>query len=213
MSTSVWEHFLGIDWERYSQIASKGTCVGCFGIGILTIVSNYGFLLGLWVLFAGLFLAIIEFPGVFSFIPNFEGYQNFFLETLLLKLDEVKAIACFSLSLFCFRGSALPLMAGLALLLTAILLAFSAINKRADEATRNEAGQDHGAHSSHGFVNLNTPMSGLNSNNFNQQSQSFQSAPKYQPVAPSFNDGQINPHTGFASQKQGVVLGSYQNNV
>lgn len=204
MSASAWEHFLGTDWERYAKVATKATCIGCAGIGVITIMFNYGFLIGLWILWAALFLAILEFPGLFSFIPSMESYREFMMESLLLKLDEVKAIACFSFSLFCFMSSSITIFAGLALMATSILLAFSAVNRRVDAADQSAAGSGSSSHQHAGaFVNLNTPLSSLNINNMaSKQNQ-------YQPV--QSNDMYINPHTGVPSQKQGVVIGSYQN--
>lgn len=200
MSISAWDHFLGIDWERISQISSKGTCVGCVGVGVMHFVFNQGFGMGLWILLSGLVLAVLEFPGVFIFIPGFDGYREYMLERMLMKQDEVKALMCFLFSILCFRGTALAMLAGLALLLTAIFFGFSAVNKRVDASDRAEA--EPGQHSA--FVNLHAPMS---SNNFNSN------ASKYQPVPSNSSEGQINPHTGFAAQKQGIVLGSYQNDV
>lgn len=204
MSVSAWDHFLGTDWERYAKVATKATCIGCAGIGVLTIMFNYGFLIGMWILGAAVFLAILEFPGVFAFAPSVESYREFMMESLLLKLDEVKAIACFSLSLFCFMSRSISILAGLALMATSVLLAFSAVNRRVDAADQSAAaGHSTSSHHSGAFVNLNTPLSGLNNNNmaFKQN--------QYQPV--QSNDMYINPHTGLPSQKQGVVIGSYQN--
>ena len=203
MSISVWEHFLGTDWERYSQISTKATCVGCAGIGIITIMFNYGFLIGVWILFASVFLAMLEFPGVFVFVPNFDRYREFLLETLLLKLDEVKAIACFSFSLFCFMSASITVLAGLALMASAVLLAFSAVNRRVDAADQSAA-QGSGGFGSGATASAppSFMMSSANAGG-NFQYQQVQS-----------NEGTINPHTGVAStqqQKQGVVLGSYQN--
>lgn len=203
MSVSAWDNFLGTDWARYSQVAMKGTCVGCAVIGILTIMSNVGFLVGLWILWASAFLAILEFPNVFVFVPNFDQYREFLMESLLLKLDEVKAIACFSFSLFCFMTASITVFAGLALMATAVLLAFAAVNRRVDAADR-EAAQ--GAIPANFATVTNDSQSGFLVGGAGRA--------QYQQV-PS-NDGTINPHTGLPAsfqqqQKQGIVLGSYQN--
>mmetsp|Transcript_43887 Transcript_43887/g.87212 ORF Transcript_43887/g.87212 Transcript_43887/m.87212 type:complete len:196 (-) Transcript_43887:133-720(-) len=194
MSVSAWENFLGTDWQRYSQIAVKASCVGCAAIGVMAIMFNAGILIGLWILWASVFLAILEYPNLFVFVPNFDSYREFMLERLLLKLDEVKAIACFSFSLFCFMNTSITVIAGLGLMVTAVLLAFAAVNRRVDAA--DEAAAQGGGISNEG------PSSFMGSNTF-----------QYQPV--TSNEGSMNPHTGLPAgqlqQKQGVVLGSYQN--
>jgi hypothetical protein len=121
------------------------------------------------------------------------------MESLLLKLDEVKAIACFALSLFCFMRVSLSVLAGLGLLATAILLAFSAVNKRVDAADRSAA---QGAIPA-SFISVSDPQTAFSGGN------------KFQYQQVSANEGAINPHTGLPAQvqqqRQGVVLGSYQN--
>lgn len=201
MSGSAWESFLGTDWVRYSQIATKATCIACAVVGILTIVSNVGFLVGLWILSASVFLAILEFPQVFAFVPNIDGYREFLLESLLMKLDEVKAIACFSFSLFCFMTASITVFAGLALMATAVLLAFAAVNRRVDAADQAAA---------HGSI----PVQFANVSNDPRTSFLAGAPNKFQYQQVQTTEGIINPHTGMPvvqQQRQGVVLGSYQN--
>jgi hypothetical protein len=201
MSVSAWDNFLGTDWTRYSQIATKATCVGCGVIGVLTIMSQVGFLLGVWILCASVFLAVLEYPNVFVFVPNFDRHREFLTENLLMKLDEVKAIACFSFSLFCFMSPSITILAGLALMGTAVLLAFSAVNRRVDAA-------DHAA--AQGAIPVNF-------SSVNDQQTGFLSGAqnKFQYQQVQTAEGTINPHTGMPTvvqqHKQGVVVGSYQN--
>jgi hypothetical protein len=93
----------------------------------------------------------------------------------------------------------LTVLAGLGLLATAILLAFSAVNKRVDAADRSAA---QGAIPA-SFISVNDPQTAFSGGN------------KFQYQQVSSNEGAINPHTGLPAQtqqqRQGVVLGSYQN--
>ena len=220
MSTiSAWEHFLGTDWERYSQISSKATCIGCAAVGVMAILFGDGFFIGLWILFSAAILAVFDFPFVFVAVPNFERIKEFMSENLFLKLDEVKAVLYFFLSLGCFMHKSIVLFAGLGLMLTAILMAFSAVNRRV-EAMDQSAAAGQGSNSTGGtsgsFVNILPQATALNPLNGNSgYNPSYQQLPQQsQQQQKSFtNTGTFNPHTGLPSgqshQNQGT-FGSYQ---
>jgi hypothetical protein len=228
MSISVWEHFLGTDWERYAQASSKVTCVVCAVIGVMTVMFT-SFLIGLWILVSAALIAVFEFPLVFVAVPNIDYIREFMLENMMFKLDEVKAVAYFALSLFCFMLPSITIFAGLALMMTAILLAFSAVNRRVDAmdqgpdssmgfnggggASSFQSGGAPGGKS--GFVNIGSgnPLTSINGINYNQhvyqpvpnnQHQHHHQQQEQQNSSYSNHSsvGAINPHTGLPSSLQ-----------
>ncbi|KAJ1443996.1 hypothetical protein B484DRAFT_441319 [Ochromonadaceae sp. CCMP2298] len=136
-AVSIWEKFLGTDWERYSQASSKITCVVCALVGLLSILFGFNIGVGLWSIFSALLLAVWEFPSLFAMVPNFERLKDTLLESF--KLEEMRALLYFGLSIFCFFGS-LCVISGLALLVSACLQGFSAVNRRVDTMDRGAEG-------------------------------------------------------------------------
>mmetsp|Transcript_14387 Transcript_14387/g.19709 ORF Transcript_14387/g.19709 Transcript_14387/m.19709 type:complete len:172 (-) Transcript_14387:70-585(-) len=132
MSVSWYEQFVGVNWSRYSQVASKATCVCCLGVSILSFIFGFGILINLLTLLFGLILSIWEFPMIFACLPSFELIKTFLLESLHLKLEETKAALYFIMSLVCFSYPTLCIIPGIFLLLTAIILVFAAYNRITD---------------------------------------------------------------------------------
>jgi hypothetical protein len=130
-AVSVWEQFLGTDWERYATVSSRITCGICAVVGVLSILFNFNIGIGFWSIFSALILAIWEFPTLFAMVPNFDKFKEILMENFFFKLDEMRGLLYFGLSIFCFFGS-LCVISGLALLVSACLLGFAAVNRRVD---------------------------------------------------------------------------------
>lgn len=134
MPISLYEEFVGIDWQHYSNIAGRVAVLSCFLFGLLDIFFRLSGLTALWCLFAGYILSIWEFPSLYTLIPKFNEVHDFVINSLQLKYSEGKAIVCLVLGVFCFTHIGFVLLAGIILLITTILYIFAAINRRADEA-------------------------------------------------------------------------------
>lgn len=132
-SISTWEHFLANDWQRYASVASWITCLVCGGLGVASVLFSFGAVKGLYCIFVALVLAIWEFPFIYVCIPNFDKFGKFLQEQCYLKYEEAKAVLYVVLSIATFAGLHLVNLAGVALLLTAALMTFAAINRRADQ--------------------------------------------------------------------------------
>ena len=185
-----------------------------------------GFFIGLWILMSATLMAVFEYPQIFAMVPNIERIKEFLLESMLMKLDEVRSIIYFFLSLFCFMQASITLFAGFALLITSILLLFSAINKRVDAMDQNAA--DQGPRSStgggggmgnnnfmnissvnHHTMNSNAPTAGLMGGGGASNIQyHFQQPKPYN--ASGEGGGGYNPHTGLMEQQKQGTFGSYQ---
>jgi len=146
------EEFAGNDWNKYSKIASKFTCLFCGFVGAVTaLFSNV--LVGVWTVLCALVLAIWEFPRIFIFVSNFEQVKEYLEENLKCKYDEFKACLFFIISLFCFVDSTICILAGLALIITSVLHIFAAINRKVDEYDMESIA----GHGGYQFQDLSTP--------------------------------------------------------
>lgn len=133
MSLSFYDQFTGNDWQRYSLISSKITCIGCIGIGIIALFTGSGILISLWTILSGLLIAVWEYPIIFRMVPNFDSFKEHLMKKLFLQYEEARAVLLIILSSVCFINTTICLICGLMLIVTAILYGFAAINRRSDE--------------------------------------------------------------------------------
>lgn len=131
---SYYDQFVGVDWVRYSTVIGKVTVIACSIFGLMDMLMQSAYLAGLWSLFAGYVVALWEFPFMFLVTPNGKELQIFLMERMLLKYAEARAVLCLLLGLFCYMHFGYGMVAGGALLVSSVLYAFAAINRRADEA-------------------------------------------------------------------------------
>lgn len=162
-SLTLYEQFVGINWARYSQVASKITCVCCAVIPVISFFFGFS-VVELLTLFCkalfcyhyhesishghviyqysvGSILAIWEYPSVYILIPEFERIKGFTLDNLYMKLEESKAVLYFLMSIICLSYTSLCIIPGICLLLSSILMAFAAINRRVDSLDASSSSQ------------------------------------------------------------------------
>jgi len=145
-----YEEFIGHDWERYSKLASKATCVAAVAIGAVSLFLGFSQAVSVWTLLSGVLMCVWEFPFIFYIIPNFETAKTFLLDTVYLKYEEAKAALYFGLAIFCFMKATPCVVAAIMLCISAVLMVFASINRRADAAagtTTPRASADTSSHS------------------------------------------------------------------
>lgn len=140
MSISWYEEFIGHDWERYSKLSCKATCVAAVALGAISIFLGFSVAVAVWTLLTGVIIAIWEFPFVFYLIPNFDAAKTFLLETVNLKYEEARAALFCGLAIFTMMKSTPCIVVGMMLVISAILLVFASINRRADAAAAANGG-------------------------------------------------------------------------
>ena len=139
-SIGLWEQFLGVNWQRYSEVGSTIACITCAGVGVLSLLVGFHVGVAVWTILIALLLAVWEFPIIFSCVPNFEAGKEFLLERGKLKLEETRAALYIVLSILTFPHSALSMLSGVALMIAGVMMGFAAINRRADEGSYEEVG-------------------------------------------------------------------------
>ena len=129
---SLYEHFVGYDWERYAAVSGKITAVSCIGLGLMSIVFGLNLMIGIWTLIVGVLVTVWEMPQLVACIPQCEASRKLAEENLKISNPMIKALVLSLLSVLCYFRGTLCLIAGVVLDLSAVLNVFAAINRRAD---------------------------------------------------------------------------------
>jgi hypothetical protein len=132
MSVSWYDQFTGIPWDIYSKIAGQVTTASAIVISLVSTVFGWSVLEGIYTLFVGLLIAIWELPTLYVCIPQSAVVRSFFEDTLFFRLSSVRALVYVILSIFMFMKETLCIAVGALLLITSILLIFTAINNYSD---------------------------------------------------------------------------------
>jgi hypothetical protein len=132
MAISLYDELLGYDWVRYAKTASRVCCLACLLIGLLSFVLSFSWPYAFAAVLMSIILAIWEFPFVFVCIPQFEDFQSFVLQTLMLEREEAKAVLYFFFAVLCFLHKSINMLLGLLFLVTATVMVLAVMNKRAD---------------------------------------------------------------------------------
>jgi hypothetical protein len=101
MSVSHYERFLGNDWERYANFASKTTCLSCGATALLCIVLGCDMLQIVLAIIAGLIMSIWEFPFIYAVVPQVCGRFRHVARCALSLLS----LAASSIAAFCIATS------------------------------------------------------------------------------------------------------------
>ena len=137
MPVSSYEQFLGYDWAHYAGQMSKLSAIGCTAIGVITVFLYLKVVSGFLSIISGLIISVWEFPFIFCWLRNFEQLRYYMEENLYLKYEEMKGVILIALSLLCFRIGNILAISGFLLFVTGMFFLFAAINRRADQAERN----------------------------------------------------------------------------
>lgn len=132
MSVSWYDQFTGIPWDIYSKISGQAAAASAVIISLISTVFGWSVIEGLYTLTVGLMIAIWELPTLYICIPQSARVRAFFEDTLFIKLAGVRAILYVLLSIFMFVRETLCITVGILLLITSILLIFTAINNYSD---------------------------------------------------------------------------------
>lgn len=138
MSISLKEQFQAIDWARYANISGQAAAISCIFIALLSALFDLGDVLFVffgpfvWTLGSGLLIAIWEVPLIYATIPVCVRFKSTCLDELYLRVPIVRTILYTFLSFFIVVGGHVYVMAGLVLLASAVLYAFTAINMQAE---------------------------------------------------------------------------------
>ena len=140
MPNSLCEHFVGIDWERYSKICNKLTPVICVLSGVMSLSFGFSFYIGLWSIFIGIVIATFEFQALALHIPSLQRACTTFGESIICRNKMVKALVYAVASLLCYLDDTVCIAAGLMLDVNGLLLMFAAVNNHSDYIDITAAG-------------------------------------------------------------------------
>ena len=124
------DEFVGIDWERYSQVSGSLCCVVSFGFGAFCLLFSHDASLVFFSLFGSLVISIWEYPVIFACVPRFENFRTALMENYYLQYQETKAIILLFFGICLFHG--LGILLSLFLIMSAISYGFAAVNRRYD---------------------------------------------------------------------------------
>ena len=89
---SYYDQFTAIDWERYSVLTGKVSCVAAIVISIVSMIMKYDVGVGIYTLIMGFLIALWEMPMFFCGMKQAEDCKTFFLENLYIKNDLVRSV-------------------------------------------------------------------------------------------------------------------------
>lgn len=141
MAISLADRFAAVDWARAANLSGQISCIACIMISTFAILFNFErtifmhFGVLIWTLLSGLLIAVWEIPFIYSAIPNCIKLKNTFLDDLYVRLPIVRTIMYTFLALFMLVGGSTTIfvLPGIALFLSAILYAITALNFQQEE--------------------------------------------------------------------------------
>lgn len=154
MAITLSDRLAGVDWARAANLSGQIASMACVIASVLTLLFDFRSTLFkhlgifLWTLLSGMLIAVWEVPLIYSTIPGCVRLKNTFLDDLNVRLPIVRTIVYTFLALIIMLGAyeTLFVLPGVALFMSALLYAVTALNVQREETHAFDRSSSRSAH-------------------------------------------------------------------